>query len=100
MPLYYSVMGIPRDDPERRADAARAIFVPFLAGYREEHALAPFWIRQIPGFLRFRDLELYLFYHKKIDVDHMEEWQAQFFAAVAAGVRSGDAAIPLDYAGL
>lgn len=96
IPLYYSLLWIPRGEVSRRERLARALFTHLIEGYEEEHRLDAFWLRQIPGFLRFRDLELYVFCFKKFDMGDPKEGQARFFNLLKANVREGISWFPLN----
>jgi Ser/Thr protein kinase RdoA (MazF antagonist) len=100
IPLYYSVLWLPRDGGDRREEFARELMPPLMAGYREENPLDAFWMRQIPGFLRFRDLQLYIFCFKKFDMTDLKENQARFFNLVKANVQEGVSWLPADLLGI
>ena len=48
-------------------DLARSFFLCFLEGYRRENVLDPSWFRQIPAFLKQRELDLYAAIHAGFD---------------------------------
>ncbi len=48
----------------------------FMRGYGLENALDPSWLSQLSHFLRLREMNLYLVFHKKWDLDSLQEWQA------------------------
>lgn len=63
MALFYRVTG--RDD----APALTAAFMPhFLRGYRAETTLDPYWVEQLPFFLKQRELDLYALIHRSFDI--------------------------------
>jgi Ser/Thr protein kinase RdoA (MazF antagonist) len=96
IPLYYSLLRVPRDEVSKREQLAQELFTHLMEGYEEEHHLGPFWIRQIPGFLRFRDLQLYVFCFKKFDMSDLQEGQARFFNLLKANMREGISWFPRD----
>lgn len=87
IPLYYILHGIPPEERDRRAQVAKEFLTPFWEGYSEENALDPTWLGHIPRFHRFRDLELYVFCHKKADPERLAEWR--FFQRVRANLAAG-----------
>jgi Ser/Thr protein kinase RdoA (MazF antagonist) len=67
-----------------RADATEVTrkFMPhFLRGYRRESRLDPIWLKEIPHFLKLREIDLYAVIHRSFDVDHLDDpWCAKFMA--------------------
>ena len=65
-----------------RADAIEVTreFMPhFLRGYRRENHLDPIWLKEIPHFLKLREIDLYAVIHRSFDVDHIDNaWCAKF----------------------
>jgi len=45
----------------------------FYQGYNTENSLDPFWIEQLPKFLKLREMNQYVFFHKKWDMDDLSE---------------------------
>ncbi len=53
----------------------------FMAGYRLENSLDPQWLRQIPYFLKLREIDLYIVLHRSRDlddVDNLDPWDASY----------------------
>ncbi|MCJ7435726.1 MAG: phosphotransferase [Anaerolineales bacterium] len=50
----------------------------FVKGYQRESALEPFWINQLVKFIKLRDINLYVVYHKKWDFDNLSEGRQRF----------------------
>jgi Ser/Thr protein kinase RdoA (MazF antagonist) len=55
-------------------------FMPhFLRGYRRENRLDPIWLKEMPHFLKLREIELYAVIHRSFDVDQIDNaWCATF----------------------
>jgi Ser/Thr protein kinase RdoA (MazF antagonist) len=72
--LFYMVTNV--DDPAAVAGA----FLPyFLRGYRRENRLDPGWLREIPWFLKLREIDLYGVIHRSFDVDNLDDpWCARY----------------------
>ena len=51
----------------------------FLPGYREASALDGTWLKEIPHFLKLRDLELYAVVHRDFDIRDVEHWSPESF---------------------
>lgn len=46
----------------------------FLRGYRQVYRLDPEWLREIPAFLKLRELELYAVMYRDFDVSNIDDW--------------------------
>ena len=74
MVLFYMVMG-----HEDREGFARAFMGHFLRGYRQEYELDPAWLREVPHFLKHREIDLYAIIHRSFDVENIDNrWVAMF----------------------
>jgi Ser/Thr protein kinase RdoA (MazF antagonist) len=47
---------------------------PFLKGYREENQLGPAWLKEIPNFLKLREIDLYAVIHRSFDLENLDPW--------------------------
>ena len=51
----------------------------FLRGYRQAYSLDSNWLKEIPAFLKLRELELYAVVHRDFDVNNIDHsWLANF----------------------
>ena len=57
---------------------AKSFLEQFLAGYRRENTIASDWLRQIPYFLKLREMDLYVIIHRSCDLDNLDPWCASF----------------------
>lgn len=57
--LFFHLWKTRRSDAAELEDRAARFTTAFLLGYRRHHLLAPFWIRQIPLFLKLRELSMF-----------------------------------------
>jgi Ser/Thr protein kinase RdoA (MazF antagonist) len=74
MVLFYAVANRPDAN-----DFARVFMEHFMRGYRQENWLEPAWLREIPAFLKLREIDLYAIICRDFDVDHIEHrWTAEF----------------------
>jgi len=67
--LFYIVM-----DAENWMEFTSEFMVHFLRGYRQEHHLDPKWLKEIPNFLKLREIELYAVIHRDFDVNNIDHW--------------------------
>ncbi|HDQ71968.1 MAG TPA: hypothetical protein ENN19_07710 [Chloroflexi bacterium] len=57
---------------------ARRFFTEFMGGYYQENVLDPAWLRQIPYFLKLREMDLYIIIHRSFDLDDLDPWCTSF----------------------
>jgi Ser/Thr protein kinase RdoA (MazF antagonist) len=67
--LFYIVM-----DADDWPSFTREFMTHFLAGYRQAHRLDPAWLKEIPAFLKLREIELYAVMHRDFDVNNIDNW--------------------------
>jgi Ser/Thr protein kinase RdoA (MazF antagonist) len=72
--LFYMIT----NEPD--ATAITRDFMPrFLRGYRRENRLDPIWLKEIPRFLKLREIDLYAVIHRSFDVNNIDNaWCAKF----------------------
>jgi len=62
----------------------------FLRGYRQAYNLSPAWLKEIPVFLKLRELELYAVVHRDFQIDGVEHWDIERFQQIPGfGVNHG-----------
>jgi len=66
--LFYAVMG--QEDP---AAFTAAFLKGFLPGYFSEFDLDPKWFREIPLFMKRREIDLYAVIHRSFDVENLDD---------------------------
>ncbi len=55
-------------------------FMPhFLRGYRQAYPLSPAGLKEIPAFLKLRELELYAVVHRDFQIDGVKHWSLERF---------------------
>lgn len=72
--LFYIAMS--KDDPP----AFTQQFLPhFFRGYARENHLDAKWLKEIPWFLKLREIDLYALIHRSFDVNHLDDpWCARY----------------------
>jgi len=82
--LYYTIWWKCSDCHQRDTDMyAKEFLEHFMVGYNEENRLEEFWLREIPFFLKLRDITLYTVFHKKFDKNNLER-----YAKLLDGIRT------------
>ncbi|HEX9332551.1 MAG TPA: phosphotransferase [Anaerolineales bacterium] len=54
----------------------------FLRGYRQAYTLDKDWLKEIPTFLKLRELELYAVVHRDFDIQGVEHWSLESFQRI------------------
>lgn len=54
----------------------------FLRGYRQAYSLPSAWLKEIPVFLKLRELELYAVVHRDFQIDGVEHWDIEHFQQI------------------
>ena len=73
----------------------------FLRGYREVYALDSKWLKEIPAFLKLRELELYAVVHRDFDIKNIDDpWIAGFMRGRKANIEQGLPFIDFDFESL
>ncbi len=67
---------------DARPDFVRRFLDEYLGGYTQEKNLAPFWLRQLPPFLRFRQIILYavILHARDGEGRSLHPWEADVLA--------------------
>ena len=72
--LFYMTVG-----KEKDTASAGEFMTHFLAGYAQENKLDPKWLKEIPKFLKIREIDLYAVIHRSFDVNNIDNpWVAGF----------------------
>ena len=61
------------------ASFTHEFLIHFLRGYRQSYALSPAWLKEIPVFLKLRELELYAVVHRDFQIHGVEHWYLESF---------------------
>ena len=56
--------------------------IRFLRGYRQAYTLSPAWLKEIPAFLKLRELELYAVVHRDFQINGVEHWSPESFKQI------------------
>jgi Ser/Thr protein kinase RdoA (MazF antagonist) len=76
MALFYAIA---HDCVEKEhIEWADSFLRQFMEGYRLENTIGGEWLRQIPYFLKLREIDLYIIIHRSCDLDDLDPWCASF----------------------
>jgi Ser/Thr protein kinase RdoA (MazF antagonist) len=74
MVIFYAITNEPEPDV-----LAKKFFKHFRHGYEQENYLDPIWYKEIPHFLKQREIDLYGVIHRSHDVNNIpDSWAARF----------------------
>ena len=94
--LFYALVG-----HQDMAGFGHEFMRHFLRGYRQEMEISPYWLAQIPYFLKLREIDLYAVIHRSFDVEHIEHpWVAMYMDGRKALLEGGVPFVELDWLSL
>ncbi len=77
--LFYISMDAEELGFKDSASFTHEFMTHFLRGYRQAYRLSPVWLKEIPAFLKLRELELYAVVHRDFQIDGIEHWVLERF---------------------
>jgi len=94
--LFYAVMG--QEDPASFTDNFLSGFLP---GYFSEYDLGQEWFREIPYFMKRREIDLYAVIHRSFDVDDLDDpWCSWYLDGRKERLEKGIPYLDFDFANL
>jgi Ser/Thr protein kinase RdoA (MazF antagonist) len=91
--LFYLVVG--REDGPTYLEG---FLRHFLQGYRRENRLDPGWLREIPHFLKLREIDLYAVIHRSFDVANLDDpWCARYMRGRKQRIEAGLPFVEFDF---
>ena len=100
IPLWHFPVKDRGEDPQRDRALLTHFCQEFIRGYQRMNPFQPQWLRQLPVFLRLRDLQLLIFSWKVRDPSNPQPWQEQFQRERGALIESGGTSLDLDWSAL
>lgn len=95
MALFYAVPH--HCDSPADLDFARTFYRTFMNGYRQENRLDPAWLKEIPHFLKLREMDLYIIIHRSFDINDLGPWEASFMEDRKARLENDVPYIAIDF---
>jgi Ser/Thr protein kinase RdoA (MazF antagonist) len=93
IPVYHGMIFGQHKSLAQRETFARQFLQHFMRGYCQENALDPAWLDQLPLFLRYREILLYIALSNEWPAGGRNRWQAQFLAEKRARILRGEPVI-------
>lgn len=98
IPLYYSVWFVHRgENLQSRSTFGEEMLHHFLVGYLKEYEMSDEWLKKIPLFLTLRDFELYSVFHKKFDLENMNDREKEVLHQLKERLLHDEPIVQLDY---
>lgn len=76
--LFYTVYVILDDTIEEREELAQKFMDRFMKGYRRENTVPDHWLKQLPIFLRLREIIVHVGMHRSWDLSDLNQWQRDY----------------------
>ena len=80
--LFYISMDAEELGFPSAASFTQEFLTHFLRGYRQAYSLDSTWLKEIPAFLKLRELELYAVVHRDFDIKDIEHWSLESFKRI------------------
>jgi Ser/Thr protein kinase RdoA (MazF antagonist) len=93
IPLFYAIP-FPSED---REEMATGFLREFFAGYNQEFRLDPFWLKQLPLFLRLRQMILYTTLYRNGDLEKLSPWGQRFMAFARTNLETDEPFMAFDF---
>ena len=91
--LFYAVMG--QEDPDKYTTE---LLTGFLPGYYSEVQLDPIWFKEIPFFMKLREIDLYAIIHRSFDINNLDDpWCAWYMNGRKEKIESGEPYLKFDF---
>lgn len=87
--LYYLVYVYGDDSIDERTSQASQFMEFFMKGYTSVATIDEYWLRQIPLFLRLREIIVYIGMHRSWDLDNLEGWGKDFITQSKVRIERG-----------
>ena len=80
--LFYISMDAEELGFKNSASFTHEFMTHFLRGYRQAYSLSPAWFKEMPAFLKLRELELYAVVHRDFQIKGVEHWILENFMQI------------------
>ena len=77
--VWYCALYMPQGEGNRK-DFMDHFTRTFMRGYNRENRIDEWWMEQIPLFLQYQEMLLYIYLHRIYDVNNLKEKQKEIFA--------------------
>jgi Ser/Thr protein kinase RdoA (MazF antagonist) len=89
--LFYIVMGT-----KDKKEFAHEFMKYFLKGYKRENYLDTIWFKEIPYFLKLREIDLYSVIHRSFDPTNISPWSERYMNGRKEKIENNEPYIDID----
>lgn len=87
--LYYLVYVYGDDSIEDRHLQCQRFMEHFLKGYSRENTLSDYWLKQMPLFLRLREIIVYTGMYRSFDMSNLNDWTKDYLTQSKVRIENG-----------
>lgn len=87
--LYYMVYVYGDDNIQERKLQCQLFMEHFMKGYLQESHISDYWLKQIPSFLRLREIIVYTGMYRSFDMSNLNDWTKDFLSQSKARIENG-----------
>lgn len=87
--LFYIVYVFLDDSIDERQAQASRFMKSFMEGYYQENIIEEYWLKQIPLFLRLREIIVHVGIYRSVDLSNMNQWLQGYFAESRLRIEQG-----------
>lgn len=85
--LYYTIYVMLDDGQQEREEMSDLFMKAFMTGYLKENHLETKWIKQIPIFLRLREIIVHIGLYHSWDLANLNQWRKDYFEQSSTRIR-------------
>ncbi len=100
MALFDVLVLYRRDNEEQRCEFARHFLRSYLSGYRQENSLEPYWVEQIPRFLKLKEMCVYVPLIGHAESATPGTWVGEFMPGRAERIANDVPYVDIDFSNL
>lgn len=93
--LYYLVYVFGDDSLNDRNMQCQRFMEYFLKGYRQENTISDYWLKQMPLFLRLREIIVYTGMHRSFDMSNLDGWTQDYLTQSKIRIENGTSIVDL-----
>lgn len=87
--LFYTVYVVLDDSVEERKSMAELFMNHFMKGYERENFLEEYWLKQLPVFLKLRELIVHVGIYRSWNFNNLNQWQKDYLEQSGARIKNG-----------
>ncbi|MBS4199969.1 phosphotransferase [Bacillus sp. FJAT-49732] len=94
--LYYLVYVYGGEEGKNNREAQAYRFMEyFLKGYEREHSIDEYWLKQIPLFLKLREIIVYIGCNRSWDMTNLNQWSKDYLTESKERIEKGEPVVDI-----